>query len=174
MIVSNRLSDPIASNALGQALFPHLFPERQAPLNQAVYMFLDPRARTFYSDWETIARATVSTIRLAAGHDPHDEALTRLVGRLATQSEEFRTWWAGHTVRLHLTGNKGINHPIVGPIELQDDVMELPAAPGMHVTSYLAAPGTADADLLDLLRSWIAEPRPGATSVAADAPSDRS
>lgn len=36
-----RLGDPIASNPLGRALFPDLFPPGKAPLNSARYLFLD-------------------------------------------------------------------------------------------------------------------------------------
>jgi hypothetical protein len=46
-IAMSRHGDPVASNALGRALFPHLFPDGTKPLNSARYMFLDPRAQTF-------------------------------------------------------------------------------------------------------------------------------
>src|SRR5688572_31791864 len=65
-----RLGDPVASNALGRALFPHLFPEDAKPLNSCRYMFLDPRAQIFYPDWETVAREAVSALRGLAGQDP--------------------------------------------------------------------------------------------------------
>jgi MmyB-like transcription regulator ligand binding domain len=52
-IAISRLGDPVASNALGRALFPHLFPEGPKPLNSCRYLFLDPRAQTFYPDWQT-------------------------------------------------------------------------------------------------------------------------
>lgn len=93
------LGDPVASNALGRALFPDLFPTGKPVLNSARYMFLDERSRVFYPDWETTAREAVSGMRLLAGRDPSDRALMALVGELATRSTEFRTWWGGHTVR---------------------------------------------------------------------------
>ncbi|MGB8381984.1 MAG: hypothetical protein WCG47_12195 [Dermatophilaceae bacterium] len=42
-IAMSRLGDPLASNALARALFPHLFPEGAKPLNSCRYLFLDPR-----------------------------------------------------------------------------------------------------------------------------------
>lgn len=74
-----RLGDPAASNALGRALFPHLFPVGRSPLNHARYLFLDPRSQDFYPDWEISARETVSSLRLMAGQDPADRALMSLV-----------------------------------------------------------------------------------------------
>ena len=55
-IAMSRLGNPVASNALGRALFPDLFPDGTKPLNSARYLFLDPRAQTIYPDWETVAR----------------------------------------------------------------------------------------------------------------------
>lgn len=69
-LVLTQLGDPIASNPLGRALFPHIFPDGAAPLNHSRYLFLDPRSRTFYLDWETGAReapaeASALTTRLS-------------------------------------------------------------------------------------------------------------
>jgi hypothetical protein len=41
-----------------------------------------------------------------------------LVGELATRSEDFRTWWGGHTVRIHTSGTKRNNHPVIGELTL--------------------------------------------------------
>ena len=155
----SRLGDPVASNALGRALFPHLFPYGVKPLNSARYMFLDQRAQTFYPDWQTVAREGVSGLRLLAGQDPSDRALMALVGELATRSGDFRTWWGSHTVRTHTSGTKRINHPVVGELILGYEVLALPSIPGLSMTTYLPEPGSSSADALDMLRSWIAEPK---------------
>lgn len=157
-IAVSRLGDPVASNALGRAVFPHLFPDDAKPLNFARYMFLDPRAQTFYTDWETTAREGVSGLRLLAGQDPSDRALMALVGELATRSDDFRTWWGGHTVRVHASGTKSIHHPVVGEMALGYETVVLPSAPGLSVVAYLPEPGSSSADALEMLRSWIAQP----------------
>jgi transcriptional regulator with XRE-family HTH domain len=151
------LGDPVASNALGRALFPHLFPEHAAPLNHSRYLFLDPRSQSFYPDWESSARESVSSLRLLAGHDPSDRALMSLVGELSTHSASFRSWWSGHTVRLHTNGTKRIDHPVVGEITIGYDVLSIKSTPGLTITTYLPEPGSPSADALDMLRSWIAE-----------------
>lgn len=112
----DRLGDPVASNALGRALFPELFPEHGAPLNPYRYLFLDPRSQKFHSDWDASARGAVSSLRLLAGHDLEDRALAALVGDLATRSEQFRTWWGGHTVRTHTSGTKQIHPSALAPL----------------------------------------------------------
>ncbi|APX34109.1 transcriptional regulator [Brachybacterium sp. P6-10-X1] len=158
VIASNHLRDPLASNALGRALFPHLFPVDAAPVNTALYTFLDPRARTFYPEWEPVARGAVSNLRLTLGQHPDDEELKALIGRLAGESSEFRAWWVDQTVRTHTHGAKRIAHPVVGELTLTYEVLQVPSAPGIRLAGYLAEPGTPDADALDLLRSWTAQP----------------
>jgi transcriptional regulator with XRE-family HTH domain len=153
-----RLGNPVASNALGRGLFPHLFPEDgAAPVNHCRYLFLDDRSQVFYPDWETSARESVSSLRLLSGQDPSDRALASLVGELATRSEEFRTWWGGHTVRTHASGTKRINHPVVGELTVGYDVLALQSEPGLIITTYLPEPGSTSADALAMLRSWIAD-----------------
>lgn len=99
---------------------------------------------------------TVALLRTEAGRAPHDTELTGLVGELVTRSEEFRTAWAKHNVRLHLTGRKSFRHPAIGVFQLDFDAMDLPAQPGLTLTAYTAAPGTPDSDALRLLASWAA------------------
>jgi transcriptional regulator with XRE-family HTH domain len=157
VIALSRLGDPVASNRLGRALFPDLFPAESAPLNHTRYLFLDARARDFYPDWETSARDAVSALRLIAGQNPSDRALAALVGELATRSTEFRTWWGHHTVRLHRGGTKRLIHPVVGELTVGYETLDVSSTPGLTVVAYLAEPGSTSADALDLLRSWAAE-----------------
>lgn len=155
-LAMSRLGDPVGSNALGRALFPHLFPDDGAPLNHTRYLFLDPRARTFYPDWEHSAHEAVSALRLLAGHDPADGGLMSLIGELSTHCPEFRTWWGGHTVRIHASGTKVIDHPTVGLMTIGYDALEVASSPGLSIVTYLPEPGSPSADALDLLRSVVA------------------
>ena len=86
------------------------------PVNNARFVFLDPRAEVFYGDWERVAGECVAILRWAAGRDPDDRDLSDLVGELATQSEAFRTRWAAHDVRFHNAGVKHFHHPVVGEL----------------------------------------------------------
>ncbi len=92
--VGNNHLDLLAANELGRALFSELYATPARPVNNARFVFLDPRAEAFYRDWDRAASDTVAILRWAAGHDPHDRDLSDLVGELATQSEQFRTRWA--------------------------------------------------------------------------------
>jgi transcriptional regulator with XRE-family HTH domain len=154
--VNNGRGDVIAANALMQALYAPMFDDATRPVNHARFAFLNPRARDFWRDWERIATTTVAMLRAEAGRDPYDRVLTDLVGELCTRSEEFRTRWAAHDVRLHTAGIKQFRHPVVGEIDLNFETMQLTADPGLSMTLLSAPAGTASDDALRLLASWAA------------------
>jgi transcriptional regulator with XRE-family HTH domain len=162
--VGNGRGDVLAANALAQALYAPMFDDPRGPANHARFAFLNPRARDFWRDWERIATVTVAMLRTEAGRDPYDRALTDLVGELCTRSEEFRTRWAAHDVRLHSTGVKQFRHPVVGEIDLNFETMELAADPGLTMTLLSAPAGSAADDALGLLASWaVSRERTSAT-----------
>ena len=153
--IRNGRLDILAANRLGRALYAPLFlrPTTQ-PANIARFQFLDPRGRDFFPDWAESVNTPVSLLRTEAGRAPHDMDLTGLIGELATRSEEFRTAWAKHNVRLHHNGRKSFRHPVVGLITVDFDAMELPAQPGLTLTAYTAVPATPDPDALPPLAAW--------------------
>jgi transcriptional regulator with XRE-family HTH domain len=110
-IVRSACSDYVGANHLGRALYAPIFESREQPPNSARFMFLDPAAPCFYTDWEQTASELVAHLRSEAGRNPYDRGLTDLVGELATRSDEFRTRWAAHNVRFHRTGTKRLHHP---------------------------------------------------------------
>ena len=103
-----------------------------------------------------MANDTVAILRSEAGRDPYDRGLSDLVGELSTRSEEFRTRWAAHNVRIHRAGVKRVRHPEVGNLELTFEMMELAADAGLSIVTYTAEPGTRSDEALALLGSWAA------------------
>jgi transcriptional regulator with XRE-family HTH domain len=169
--IRNGRLDILVANPLGRALYAPLYTnDAPRPVNIARYQFLDPRGTDFFPDWEESLNTTVSLLRTEAGRTPHDSDLTGLIGELVTRSEDFRTAWAKHNVRLHHTGRKSFHHPAVGEITLDFDAMELPAQPGLTLTAYTAAPGTPDHDALQLLAAWAATENAEPASQPSDRP----
>lgn len=159
-LIRNNYFDYVAANRLGRALYAPTFAEPEP--NSARFIFLNPAAHEFYTDWERVTEELVASLRTEAGRSPYDKRITDLVGELSTRSDRFRTLWAAHNVRYHRTGVKRLHHPVVGDIELVYEAFELPADPGLMMSTYTAEPGSASADALKMLASWAA---------TADAPS---
>jgi transcriptional regulator with XRE-family HTH domain len=158
--VGNDRLDLLAANELGRALFSELYASPARPVNSARFVFLDPRAETFYDDWERVADWCVAALRWAAGRDPHDRGLSDLVEDLATQSDAFRTRWAAHDVRFHNVGVKRFHHPVVGDLSLSLTRLDLPADHGLTIFTYAAEPGSRSEEALKLLGSWAATTDP--------------
>ncbi|PJN29177.1 helix-turn-helix domain-containing protein [Kitasatospora sp. CB02891] len=166
--VTNDRLDTLAANPLGRALFAPMFADPTRSPNTARFAFLDPASRRFYVDRERVTRDAVGVLRVAAGKNPHDPELIRLIGELSTRSEEFRSLWGARDVHVFRQGVKRFRHPVVGELELDHESMLLPGEDGLSVVVYSAAPGSAATDALTLLASWSAtagrEQRLGAPS----------
>jgi hypothetical protein len=166
--VRNDCLDILGGNRLGYALYSEMFVGPVRSVNTARFVFLDPRARDFYVDWERAATDVVAVLRSAAGRDPYDRGLTDLVGELSTQSEAFRTRWAAHNVRFHVNGVKHFHHPVVGKLNLNFERMDLAADPGLTIFTYTAEPGSRSEESLTLLASWAATPDKAETTNTTD------
>jgi transcriptional regulator with XRE-family HTH domain len=154
-LINNGRGDMVAANALARALFSEMFvSSTRRPVNNARFVFLDPRAAAFYRDWSKAADETVAILRTQAGQDPHNKALSDLVGELSTQSAEFRTRWAAHNVRQHFTGTKHVRHPTVGDVELTYEVFDVSSESDLRLVVYTTQAGSMSEDALKLLASW--------------------
>ena len=152
-LVSNARMDYLAANGPGRALYAPLF-DSPVGTNAARFLLLDPRGAEFYPEWDRAVDDVVALLRAQSARTPWDKLLTDLIGELSTRSEPFRTRWARHDVRLHLTGAKRIHHPVVGDLDLRFETMELPADPGLALLIYTAEPGSATEQALTFLASW--------------------
>ena len=156
--IGNSRLDLIGTNALARAFYVQVLDSPAQPVNFARFCFLDPAAHDFYPDWERAADTTVAMLRTEAGRDPHNRALSDLVGELATRSGAFRTRWAAHNVHVHVTGSKKFHHPVVGELHLAFNTIPLPGDPGLSLTVYTPEPAAGTDERLALLASWAATP----------------
>jgi transcriptional regulator with XRE-family HTH domain len=103
----------------------------------------DEEARAF-------KRGTVADLRAVLGRYPQDPALRSLINDL-NRIEEFRGLWATAQVAENHSARKTIDHPEVGPLTLDCDVLTV-AGSDLRVIAYTAAPGSVDAERFDLVR----------------------
>ncbi|GGT97969.1 helix-turn-helix transcriptional regulator [Actinomadura citrea] len=154
--IRNDRHDVLATNRLARALYAPILADPRRPANTARFIYLDPAARDFFTDWDKAADDVAAMLRAEAGRNPHDRNLTDLIGELSTRSEVFRKRWADHNVRHHRAGVKRLHHPAVGDLELHFEAMTLTSDPALTLLIYTAAPDTPSADNLRLLATWAA------------------
>jgi transcriptional regulator with XRE-family HTH domain len=155
----------VAANAAAEAVFA--VSQMQQPANSARQLFFSPDARVRYSDWEAAAEEIVAHLRLMTGRFPHDARLVSLIGELAIHSRAFQGLWAKGDVREKVNGLVHVNHPVVGDLEFDYQVLTIPARPDRALLTYLPRPDSGTSDALRVLLSWMAEDSP------ADGPQGR-
>jgi hypothetical protein len=152
--ISNDRLDILGVNRLCEALYADAFAAPERPVNLARYVFLNPKSREFFLDWDQHADNVVDILRTSAGRNPYDARLTNLIGELSTRSDDFRTRWGAHNVRFHRTGVKRLRHAEVGDLDLTFEGMEVPSHPGLTMYVLTAEPGSASDERLRILASW--------------------
>ena len=95
--------------------------------------------------------ALVADLRLASANYSDDTQLASLNAELRKASPRFATLWAGGTAAVHATDRKTIQHPSVGNVTVDCDVLLVPGE-DLKIVAYSADAGSVDAQRLDLLR----------------------
>ena len=145
--VHNRHLDVLAANPLSLVVFPAFSPGA----NCVSALFLDPRMRSFYDDWENVAQSTVARLRGLIGKEVDDPRLSALVAELSERSPDFSRLWARHDIRLTPPGRQLLNHEIVGPIELKPERLAIVGTNGQMLIVSHAEPGSSSAHALERL-----------------------
>ncbi|HUB54982.1 MAG TPA: helix-turn-helix transcriptional regulator [Mycobacterium sp.] len=93
----------------------------------------------------------VADLRLTAARYPADQRLKQLTRDLAAQSPRFAKLWEAGALEPHQDSGrrKVIDHPDVGPITLDCDIL-IVAADDLRIMIYTAEPDTEDAERLAL------------------------
>jgi transcriptional regulator with XRE-family HTH domain len=152
--VRNQRWDYLTANALGRALLCEMF--EADPPNQARYVFLDPRARRFWPDWQEVASDVAAMLRLESGRTPADRRLSALIAELLDASPEFRARWETGDVRLSQAGTeKRFCHPHVGELRLTVEAMDINASGHLTFWAATAEPDSPSAVALAQLGAYV-------------------
>lgn len=120
-------------------------------------MFLDPRIRDAQHDWEGLARFVVGAFRADAARAGAASEVTQLVDELCRASPEFKALWRENDVLAHGEGVKRLDHPTLGPVELEYSGFAVDGRPDLSMIVY----NPVDRALADRIRAIVkAKQRP--------------
>jgi len=108
------------------------------------------RARQTPEERREFETALVADLRTTAARYPADQRLRRLITELRANSTRFAELWDSGAVGRHEATHKTIDHPQVGPLTLDCDVLVV-AGSDLRIMVYTAEPGTEAAERLALL-----------------------
>ena len=94
--------------------------------------------------------ALVADLRTAAARYPSDRQVQLLVTDLREHSARFAELWDAGAVGRHEAARKTIDHPHVGPLTLDCDVLTV-AGSDLRIMVYTAEPGSEDHERLALI-----------------------
>ncbi|MDP9145356.1 MAG: helix-turn-helix transcriptional regulator [Actinomycetota bacterium] len=95
--------------------------------------------------------ALVADMRMVAAAYPADKGLADLIQRVRSESRHFAQLWDSGVAGARLSERKTIEHPLVGNITLDCDILTARGA-DLNIIAYTAAAGSPDAEKLDFLR----------------------
>lgn len=91
--------------------------------------------------------AQVADLRAVAAEYPADQRLQRLIADLRANSDRFAELWDSGVVGRHEAARKTIDHPQVGALALDCDILTV-AGSDLRVMIYTAEPDTENAERL--------------------------
>ncbi|MFB2597575.1 hypothetical protein ACEXQE_07275 [Herbiconiux sp. P17] len=141
-------------NRAGKALLDDFDAMPLDKRNMARWMFLNPRARVVYLNWEVIAPQMVAILRNATVEGVRNDYLTTLVGDLSVATPEFARSWADYRLFEHTHGVKRFYNEAVGEMTINYETLPLPGDAGQTVIVYSADTGSPSEEKLRLLASW--------------------
>ena len=95
--------------------------------------------------------ALVADLRGALVDHPRDAGLAALVGELRTTSACFARLWDQGAVGRHVSARKTVEHPGVGDVTCDCDVLTAPGS-SLRIVLYTVVTGSPDAEKLEFLR----------------------
>ncbi|KUL54463.1 XRE family transcriptional regulator [Streptomyces sp. NRRL F-4489] len=154
-LVLNARYDILAWNAMAVALMGDLaaVPERER--NTLRWLFSGQARGIGPHDRAQLGRRCVADLR-STGRYPDDPEVRHLVHELALESREFAALWERHEIGVNRAMTKRMLHPVVGPLELDCELLTIPDS-DQRLMLYTAAPGTATYRALRGLRESAGE-----------------
>jgi transcriptional regulator with XRE-family HTH domain len=152
VIVLDASGQVIAANPLATALTGDLSAEPPRMRNIVWRHFTGVPSRIVRrpDDDREMEVATVADLRDALGRYPADEPLRELVEDLLRVSPRFAELWEQRAVARRPASRKTFDHPEVGRLTLDCDVLTVQGS-DLRLVVYTAPPGSPDAEALALL-----------------------
>jgi transcriptional regulator with XRE-family HTH domain len=141
-VVLGRRWDYLAWNRAACALYGDLGSIPKPIRNHLWLLFMDPRRRELFSDWQRSTRLAVAKFRADSAAHLGDPSFEELIQSLRQSSPEFCKVWKRHEVARSGEGRKELNHPTAGKLVFEHAVFNPAEAPDQRLILYTPVPET--------------------------------
>jgi len=157
--IVTELGETLRQTPLGVALVGDLTRHTGPSRSIGYRWFTDPAARELHppEDHEFYSRMYVSGLRAVLTLRGPESKAAHFAKLLTRQSEEFRELWKAHEVGITPKEVKRYNHPAVGLLELNCQILQDPVQ-SHSLLVYTATPGSRSHENLQLLSAADAQP----------------
>lgn len=159
--VLGRRLDVLAWNDLARRLIVDFGALPARDRNAARVVFLSPRGRSLYPDWDAVAGRVAASLRFEAGRHPDDHLLGELIDELMAQSPSFGPAWSRQRVHRRGAGTVAYRHPVVGALIVAYQALTVNFDQDQTLYVGRAVPGSAEP--LAHLREALTPPGPSGT-----------
>jgi len=134
VLAVNRLAEFFVGNPLDG-------PESERNLTRHIFARPDDDASWRDEQTAAFARASVADLRAAMARYPGYARIQALVSELLATSRRFAEMWDEHHVAVRRGTVKRVEHPLVGPLEMNVQVLHVPDT-DQRILIYTAEPGS--------------------------------
>jgi len=149
----------LAWNQLATCFIGDLSAVAEEDRNIIRWTFRQPETDLHWSDDDMVrfTRGTVADLRAAYARYPGDKGIQDLVTELLGTSPRFAEMWAAHEVEVRRRMVKRVDHPLVGPLEFECQVLHVQDS-DQRLIVYCAAPGSPTQEAFRRLARRQAQP----------------
>ncbi len=143
----------VAWNRAATVLWPNF---GQLPIherNTLRLVFLDPRARALYFDWDAVARMAVSAFRADVARAGAMAEVAALVEELSRSSATFKAMWQDNDVSASVHAMKDLRHPTLGTISFECSTFGVDGRQDLTMVVFLPATPDVAEGIANLLRT---------------------
>lgn len=148
--------NPVAWNVMWAAAIsdPLTRPVRERNMAWRALLGLPTHVVRTAAEQRQVEEAIVADLRSSSGRYPSDPGLAELITDLLEASPRFRSLWSARHVGVYDQEHKTIDHPELGVLEIDCDILTTHRN-DLRVVVYTAAPGSASAKALDELSATL-------------------
>lgn len=149
--------DVIAWNAPAAVVLTDYSQLPLAERNVLRRLFTRPEARCTLEDWQRVGQLIVNAFRADVTRMGATKETDQLIAELSQQSVEFARFWQSHDVAGHGEGYKRINHPQMGPLDLEFTSFAVEGRPDLSLLVFNPATTESQRKIHGLLQGAVGD-----------------